>query len=137
MNVRERMRKRVQTQFSNLFHDSNCRNWLRALLTTQFVVRGKMIVESPLLELFRPRVGQRAVVTLQSDGKDGTIPVSLAIYDSKMMRGARNSGYFSFLLLFCPLYFCLYWSTSFLLRDLFCPTLFVHGILKKLKAAFF
>ncbi|KAI7866261.1 fatty acid synthase [Spinellus fusiger] len=38
-------------------------NWLRALLTSSFIVQGKQYIDNPLQRIFRPRVGQKITVT--------------------------------------------------------------------------
>jgi fatty acid synthase subunit alpha len=43
-------------------------NWLRALLTSPFVVQGKRFVDNPAKRIFRPRAGQKVVVTNDAEG---------------------------------------------------------------------
>lgn len=44
-------------------------SWLRALLTTSFVVQGKMIAINPLRRVLRPRAQQRAQIKRNSDNQ--------------------------------------------------------------------
>ncbi|KAI8993220.1 fatty acid synthase [Pilobolus umbonatus] len=50
-------------------------NWLRALLTSPFIVQGKRFVDNPAKRIFRPRVGQKVVIT--SDAKGDVTSVSV------------------------------------------------------------
>ncbi|KAG2217921.1 hypothetical protein INT45_012584 [Circinella minor] len=50
-------------------------NWLRALLTSQFIVQGKKFVDNPLKQLFRPRPGQQVIVTNGTDGRPTAVKV--------------------------------------------------------------
>ncbi|KAL1917786.1 uncharacterized protein VTP21DRAFT_3620 [Calcarisporiella thermophila] len=42
-------------------------NWLRALLTAQFILQGKRIADNSLRRVFRPRIGQTAIVKLHQN----------------------------------------------------------------------
>ncbi|KAI8145418.1 fatty acid synthase [Fennellomyces sp. T-0311] len=55
-------------------------NWLRALLTSQFIVQDKNWVDNPLKHLFRPRPGQQVVVTNGTDGR----PVAVKVNDKRL-----------------------------------------------------
>ncbi|KAI8394241.1 fatty acid synthase [Radiomyces spectabilis] len=41
--------------------------WLRALLTSTFVVQSKKFIDNPLKRIFRPRAGQKVTVSLKGD----------------------------------------------------------------------
>ncbi|KAJ3199242.1 3-oxoacyl-[acyl-carrier-protein] synthase, partial [Entophlyctis luteolus] len=56
--------------------------WLRALLTTSTVVRGKSLSQNPIVSLVRPRAKQTVFVKLDTAGK----PQVLSVYSS------RNTG---------------------------------------------
>ncbi|KAJ3389073.1 3-oxoacyl-[acyl-carrier-protein] synthase, partial [Entophlyctis sp. JEL0112] len=56
--------------------------WLRALLTTTTVVRGKLLSQNPIISLVRPRAKQTVSVKLDTTGK----PQVLSVYSS------RNTG---------------------------------------------
>jgi 3-oxoacyl-ACP reductase-like protein/enoyl reductase-like protein/malonyl CoA-acyl carrier protein transacylase/acyl dehydratase len=49
-------------------------NWLRALLTSPFIVQDKRFVDNPAKRIFRPRAGQKVVATT-TDGKITSIKV--------------------------------------------------------------
>ncbi|KAF7722190.1 3-oxoacyl-[acyl-carrier-protein] synthase [Apophysomyces ossiformis] len=49
-------------------------NWLRALLTSPFVVQEKRFVDNPLKRIFRPRAGQRVLVS-KANGRITAIKV--------------------------------------------------------------
>ncbi|KAI9314935.1 fatty acid synthase [Dichotomocladium elegans] len=53
-------------------------NWLRALLTSQFIVQNKKFVDNPIKQLFRPRVGQQVII----HSKDGR-PVAVKVQDKR------------------------------------------------------
>ncbi|KAI9021639.1 fatty acid synthase [Phycomyces nitens] len=38
-------------------------NWLRAVLTSSFIVQGKQFIDNPLQRIFRPRAGQKVTIT--------------------------------------------------------------------------
>lgn len=57
-----------------------CYNWLRALLTSPFIVQGKKFVDNPLKQLFRPRPGQRVVITNDANGR----PVGVKVQDKRL-----------------------------------------------------
>lgn len=50
-------------------------NWLRALLTSQFIVQGKKFVDNPIKLLFRPRPGQKVVVSTDGQGQVTNVKV--------------------------------------------------------------
>ncbi|KAI8805920.1 hypothetical protein BJ742DRAFT_774644 [Cladochytrium replicatum] len=54
-------------------------NWLRALLCTESIVQGKMLVPNPLQRLLRPRTLQTIFVKYDAEKK----PVALTVYDKK------------------------------------------------------
>ncbi|KAI8617820.1 hypothetical protein BC830DRAFT_1166674 [Chytriomyces sp. MP71] len=54
--------------------------WLRALLTTDSVVRGKLLVDNPVIKLIRPRAKQTVFVKLDVHNK----PQVLSVYSSRM-----------------------------------------------------
>ncbi|RCH93518.1 beta subunit of fatty acid synthetase, partial [Rhizopus stolonifer] len=41
-------------------------SWLRALLTSPFIVQGKRFIDNPAKRIFRPRAGQKVVVSLNN-----------------------------------------------------------------------
>ncbi|KAJ1560650.1 3-oxoacyl-[acyl-carrier-protein] synthase, partial [Cladochytrium tenue] len=59
-------------------------SWLRAMLTTEAVVRGKSIVDNPVIPLMRPRPGQTVFVKLDSRRK----PLVLSVYGSVQSKNA-------------------------------------------------
>ncbi|KAI8973281.1 fatty acid synthase [Mycotypha africana] len=50
-------------------------NWLRALLTSPFVVQGKRFGDNAAKRIFRPRAGQRVIVSTGADGKITAVKV--------------------------------------------------------------
>lgn len=70
--------------------------WLHALLNSPFVVRGNHLVRSPLLLLFRPRPGQRVVVSssmLPASSKSSqSVATSIRIYDAHALGGQTYDG---------------------------------------------
>ncbi|KAI9352522.1 hypothetical protein DFJ73DRAFT_926469 [Zopfochytrium polystomum] len=61
-------------------------SWLRALLTIEAVVRGKSIVDNPVIRLMRPRPGQTVFVKLDSRRK----PMVVSVYSGRI-RGSVPS----------------------------------------------
>ncbi|ORY41089.1 fatty acid synthase [Rhizoclosmatium globosum] len=54
--------------------------WLRALLTTEAVVRGKLLTPNPIINLVRPRAKQTVFVKLDAANK----PQVLSVYSSRL-----------------------------------------------------
>ncbi|KAJ3071925.1 3-oxoacyl-[acyl-carrier-protein] synthase [Podochytrium sp. JEL0797] len=54
--------------------------WLRALLTSESVVRGKMLTPNPIVNLVRPRAKQTVFVKVDAAGK----PEVLSVYSSRL-----------------------------------------------------
>ncbi|KAI8643676.1 fatty acid synthase [Parasitella parasitica] len=44
-------------------------NWLRALLTSPFIVQGKRFADNPAKRIFRPRAGQKVTVSTDANGE--------------------------------------------------------------------
>jgi enoyl reductase-like protein/malonyl CoA-acyl carrier protein transacylase/acyl dehydratase len=61
-------------------------NWLRALLTSSFIVQDKKFVDNPMIRLLRPRVGQHVTVK-KSNGK----VVSLVVQDKRLWSATGQS----------------------------------------------
>ncbi|ORZ20354.1 fatty acid synthase [Absidia repens] len=55
-------------------------NWLRALVTSPFVVQNKNFSDNPLARILRPRAGQKVTVTSNTEGK----VVSLNVQDKRL-----------------------------------------------------
>ena len=60
-------------------------SWLRALLTSPFVVQGSAYIDSPVRRLFAPRAGQKVVVQSK-----GGVPSSVTVYGSARSFGKHN-----------------------------------------------
>ncbi|KAJ3106179.1 3-oxoacyl-[acyl-carrier-protein] synthase [Phlyctochytrium bullatum] len=54
-------------------------SWLRALLTNDSIVRGKLIVPNPVVKVLKPRAGQTVFVKLDAQRK----PVVLSVYSGR------------------------------------------------------
>lgn len=50
-------------------------SWLRALLTSSFIVQGKRFIDNPVKRVFRPRAGQRVVVSTDAQGNVTAVKV--------------------------------------------------------------
>ena len=63
-------------------------SWLRALLTSPFVVQGSSYVDNPVRRLFTPRKGQKAVVQSQNGS-----PASVVLYGSARSYGKHKEAF--------------------------------------------
>lgn len=50
-------------------------NWLRALLTSPFIVQGKRFTDNPAKRIFRPRAGQKVTVSTDAQGNVTAVKV--------------------------------------------------------------
>ncbi|KAI7904710.1 fatty acid synthase [Cokeromyces recurvatus] len=67
-------------------------SWLRALLTSPFIVQGKRYADNPAKRIFRPRAGQRVVTSMDKDGKI----ISVKVQDKRPWSAtAKTSDYVS------------------------------------------
>lgn len=62
--------------------------WLRALLSSPFIVQGNSYVDSPVRRLFTPRAGQRVVVQ-SADG----LPTAVSVYGSARSFGKHKTDF--------------------------------------------
>lgn len=63
-------------------------DWLRALLISPVIVQGSAYIDNPLRRLFSPRIGQRAVITLND-----SLPVSIALYGAARSHGIHKPDF--------------------------------------------
>lgn len=65
-------------------------NWLRALLTSSFIMQGKKFEDNPLKLIFRPRAGQKVTVTSDASGR----PVAVKVQDKRTWSATGKSADF-------------------------------------------
>lgn len=63
-------------------------SWLRALLTSPFIVQGSSYVDNPLRRLFAPRVGQKVIV----QSRNG-VPTSVVVYGRARSHGVHKENF--------------------------------------------